>query len=536
MPNTEGKAPDQVGEEGAGRERSILEAALEATSDSVVITDAEGIIEYVNPAFSKISGWSPEEVLGRNPRFLKSDRQDEAFYERMWRTLTAGRTFQGRFVNRRADGSLYAQEASITPVPGPSSRVEHYVGVGRDVTERETLERRLLKAQRAEDMGQIVGGVSHDFRNVLAIVQTQVESAQAAETEGRFPTAELQEIARAAERGTDVVRKLLTLGRTGDLERTPLSLSEMTDELCSALRSVLPERITLELHLPDDDRLGIVGDRGSIEQILVNLATNARDALPGTGTVRIELDRARDFDADSADLVLGDGSARPDGWARLRFEDDGEGMTKRTLNRIFEPFFSTKPRDEGTGIGMAMVARLMGLHGGAVTVRSRPGEGTSVCLYLPISREEGVLTGHEEDDERVAPTRGAGERILVVDDEDALLHAQVRALERLGYRPVAALDGDEAALFLGDHGEEVDLVMTDLLMPGRSGKDLYDEMGILGLREIPVVFMSGHTPGDLAEGALPGRETLFLEKPWTLDQLGRTVAHALSGRPRRPAA
>ena len=528
----EGIVRDVTERREAERERRVLAAALEATSDSVVITDAEGRIEYVNPAFSRISGWSREDVMGQNPRLLKSGVQDEAFYRRMWRTLTRGRTFRGRFVNRRADGTLYTQEATITPVRGASSRVEHYVDVARDVTERDLLEHRLQEAQRFEDMAQITGGVSHDFRNVLGVIRGQVEKAQEAETEGRYPADELGEISRAVERGVDLVGKLLTLGRSEGLERHPLSLAKVVKELYSVLRTVLSDTTTLDVRLPDDDPLSVLGDRGSLEQILLNLATNARDALPEGGRVMVELDRTRELAADAADLVLGERSVPLGGWARLRFEDDGEGMTEDTLRRIFEPFFTTKPRDRGTGIGMSMVARLVKLHGGTVTVSSRPGAGTRISLLLPISLED-VIDDPRGATEPLAHVWGAGQRILVVEDEEHLLETQVRALKRLGYRPEAAKDGAEAIRILEDHGEEIDLVLTDLIMPNLGGKELYDAMGALGLRDIPVVFMSGYTLADVI-GALPaGARSPLLEKPWTIQQLGLAVSDGLKAA--RPA-
>ncbi|MEX0893092.1 MAG: PAS domain S-box protein [Gemmatimonadota bacterium] len=511
--------------------RRILEAAVEAANDSVMITAADGQIEYVNPAFSRITGWSREAALGKNPRILRSGAQDRAFYRRMWRTLTAGRAFQGRFVNRRADGSRYTQEATIAPLTDAAGRMLHYVAVARDVTEREMLERQLREAQLAEIVGQFVAGVSHDFRNLLGIVRGQVQEAAASRAEGRYPEAELAQIDAAAERGVELVRKLLTLGRTGEVAPRPVSLVEIVDGLGPALRAMLPPSVTLDLALPPDDKLQVHADRGSIEQILLNLVGNARDALRDGGTITLGAERARHLDAAPGDRVEGVTEEPADGWVRLSVRDDGVGMTPDVLERMFEPFYTTKPAGQGTGLGMPMVVRLARLHGGAVTVHSCPREGTTVALLLPALAAAGLGEATTEPQAPALP-HGHGERILVVEDEEPLRQVQLRALERLGYAPVEARDGEDALRILEREGAGIDLVMTDLIMPGRGGRALYDSMGQLGLRGVPVVFMSGYARADLP-GVVGAR---FLEKPWTLYELARTVAGALEDNRRAEPA
>lgn len=530
----EGIVRDITGRRKRDRRRRILAAAVEAANDSVVITDPEGRIEYVNPAFTRITGWTREAALGRNPRILRSGVQDPAFYRRMWEALTSGHSFQGRFVNRRADGTLYTQEATIAPLIGPSGKVEHYVAVARDVTERELMERQLREAQMAEVVGHFVGGVSHDFRNLLGIVQAQVELAAGLEAEGRYPAAELAEIASATKRGTELVRKLLTLGRPGEVAAAPVSLAEIVAGLHASLRAILPDAIALELHIAPGDELMVHADRGAIEQILLNLVGNARDALPAGGTIVVEVARTDQLGAESNDAVLGVVEKPPEGWIRLCVRDDGQGIQPAAMERIFEPFYTTKPAGQGTGLGMPMVARLARLHAGAVTVRSRPGYGTSATLLLP------ALAGAEperpqEDAAAGAAPRGRGQRILVVEDEEPLLQVQMKALRRLGYEPLAARDGSQALTILQARSTEIDLVMTDVMMPGRGGRELYDDMGAVGLRGIPVVFMSGHSVIDLPGRLPPGVERRFLEKPWTVKQLARKVADVLDTEARQPA-
>jgi len=513
---------------------SILTAAIEAANDSVVITDARGTIRYVNPAFTRITGWSREEVLGENPRILKSGHQDEAFYRRMWETLTAGRVFEGRFVNRRKDGSLYTQEATITPVRGPGGEIEHFVAVARDVTEEELLEEWVRSAERTQVLGQVAGGVAHDFRNILGILSSHVELAQERVRAGEVPRAELDEMGRAVEKGTDLVRKLLTLGGKDRFELATRSLGALVQELRPVLETVLPESVTVELRIPDEDPATVRIDPGALEQVIVNLATNARDALPGGGRVLLTVDRPSGIDAASPHRAIGVVEDVEGGWVRLRFRDDGAGMEGETLSRIFEPFFTTKEDRGGTGLGLASVARIVRLHGGAVVVSSRRGEGTTVDLYLRPAQEaaEGVEAEADHPGEAAgngAPPRGEGERILVVEDEPALLEAARRLLERFGYSPVPASNGAEALEILEEREGEVDLVVTDLVMPGMGGKELFERMGVLGLRSVPVLFTSGYGAGELDRSLPPGAEDRFLEKPWSPEELARKVRRVLDG-------
>jgi len=513
---------------------SILTAAIEAANDSVVITDARGTIRYVNPAFTRITGWSREEVLGENPRILKSGHQDEAFYRRMWETLTAGRVFEGRFVNRRKDGSLYTQEATITPVRGPGGEIEHFVAVARDVTEEELLEEWVRSAERTQVLGQVAGGVAHDFRNILGILSSHVELAQERVRAGEVPRAELDEMGRAVEKGTDLVRKLLTLGGKDRFELATRSLGALVQELRPLLETVLPESVTVELRIPDEDPATVRIDPGALEQVIVNLATNARDALPGGGRVLLTVDRPSGIDAASPHRAIGVVEDVEGGWVRLRFRDDGAGMEGETLSRIFEPFFTTKEDRGGTGLGLASVARIVRLHGGAVVVSSRRGEGTTVDLYLRPAQEaaEGVEAEADHPGEAAgngAPPRGEGERILVVEDEPALLEAARRLLERFGYSPVPASNGAEALEILEEREGEVDLVVTDLVMPGMGGKELFERMGVLGLRSVPVLFTSGYGAGELDRSLPPGAEDRFLEKPWSPEELARKVRRVLDG-------
>lgn len=503
------------------RLRRLLEAAVEATRDAVIVTDATGRIEYVNPAFERITGWTAEEARGENPRILKSGRQSGSFYRRMWEKLGAGEAFRGEFVNRRKDGSLYRQEATITPVVDDEGRPTHYVGVARDVTERQRLEKQLREAQKAEVLGHASGGIAHDCRNILGVIQAHADLALEAVEEGRSPEDDLKRITDAVQRGSRLLSALLSLGRKEELQGEPACLGDLVREMRPTLRALFPQTVDVEIEA-DDDLMAKV-DPGSVHQMVLNLATNARDAMPEGGrfTLRVAPAETANPNGPGPDDAAG-------GWIQVVVTDTGTGIDGDTLERVFEPLFTTKSPDRGTGLGLSMVARLVEAHGGRASIDSEVGKGTTARLFFPALDREGA---DEPSDGRPSPERaGAGaprgsERVLIVEDEEPLRRVLTQALERLGYRVVAAANGREALRILEAH--PVDLVMTDLIMPEMGGRELLDEMRLLGFDDVPVIFMSGYQVTDVGGGSRADGFHGFLEKPWTLEELAAGVRQAL---------
>ena len=496
----------------------LLTTAIEAAGEAVVITGPDGTIEYVNSTFTRLSGFTAEEAVGKNPRLLKSGRQSERFYARLWSTIRSGRTFRGHFVNRRKDGTLYEQQSTITPVPGEDGKPAHFVAVSRDVTVEREIHRQIAESEKAVAVAQVAAGIAHDFRNLLSVVLVNVEALKTSLDDASASEAsrELLDIEAAVAGGSDLVTRLLHLARPTEEAREAVSLARLVNEMHGILRAALTPSIELALDL-DDEARKVEIDRPRIEQALLNLVRNASEAMPEGGVLTVRVGPAKRLPAEGSSEI-------PESFVQLTVQDTGSGMTEEELAKVYVPFFTTK--DTGTGLGVPMVRRAVEQHGGTMEMRSEPGVGTEVSLYLPVSDEPvSVDEGGEGDEgERPGP-RGGSERILLVEDDSGLRKAAERVLKHLGYAVTAAENGLEA-IHLIEGGEEFDLILSDLIMPILGGAELYERLQERGIRT-PVVFMSGHRP-ELVQGfSRGGSATAFVAKPWSTETLSRAVRGAL---------
>jgi PAS domain S-box-containing protein len=503
--------------ERADAERALLGAALDQAVELVVITDTTGAIQYVNPAFERVTGWTRAEVMGQNPRLLKSGVQAPEVYADAWATLAAGGVVNTHFVNKRKDGSHYEAEVVIFPVRDASGRITQYVGLQRDVTREHELAEQLRQSQKMESLGQMTGGITHDFNNLLgvilanaALLRPQIPAGDADGT--RF----VDDLLEAARRASAMVRKLLAFSRRERLSLQPVDLGPALHEAAGTLRRLLPESIRIEVGTVAEGHT-VSADPGAVEQILLNLATNARDAMPDGGTLAIRVEPwapGSPQEAEPAGLVAGAS------YTAVVVTDSGLGMNASTASRAMEPFFTTKPRGEGTGLGLAMVYGLMHQQGGHVTLASQPGAGTTVRLIFRSGRPSVARAERPAEDE---VPRGSG-TILVVEDQPMLRRAICEVLHRLGYVAIACADGVEALEALAARSGEIRLVLSDVVMPRMGGVRLYERMRERGLLT-PLILMSGYA-ADGEEGALPPGVPL-IEKPWTAETLGRQVSATL---------
>ena len=489
----------------------IQAAALDAVANGVMFLDREGRIEWMNPAMASGTGYTLEEVLGQRPDLLRSDYRDEARDREAWEALWRGEVWRDEYAYRRKDGSTLTVALVITPVRDERGGIARFVAVAHDVTERRSLEYQLRQAQKMEAVGQLAGGIAHDFNNLLTTV---LASAGLLEEQVAGDAGALEEarvIRQSAERGAALTRKLLAFGRRQKLEIKTVNLAELIGEFSRMIRRVLREDIAVELALKEP--AWVRADPGAIEQVLMNLVTNARDAMPSGGTVAIStepetLDR---------DAVLRTGCANPGAYTVVRVRDSGIGMDEDTMRRIFEPFFTTKSVGSGTGLGMAMVYGLMTQHGGRVNVSSEVGKGTTVTLYFPA-------VAAPERAEPSAETRrasGGTETILVVEDEPGLRRAAQRVLAKHGYDVLVAQNGTEALEILASTNGKVRLVLTDVVMPEMGGPQLYKAIRAMG-KTMPVLFSSGYTARDIEEASALEPGLPFLSKPWSVQEiLGR---------------
>ncbi len=411
----------------------LQSAALNATSSSIVITDRDGTIAWINPAFTELTGYSAEEAIGKNPRDLvKSGVHDRAFYQLLWDTLLAGQVWRGEVTNRRKDGSLYEEGQSITPVKDARGEITHFISMKRDLTEEKRLEAQFLQAQKMETVGQLAGGIAHDFNNLLTVIVGTAELASARLREEDPLREEIGEIRQAGERAAALTHQLLAFSRKQVMKPEVLNLSTLVANMQGMLGRLISEDIDLVV-VPTMEVGSVLADPGQLEQVVMNLVVNARDAMPSGGRLTIE---TRNVTLDEADVEAHPRLA-PGPHAVLTVSDTGTGMDEETRTRLFEPFFTTKEPGKGTGLGMATVLGIVQQSGGSISVESELGRGTTVEIYLP--RVEEVA---QED----RPARGVravpgNETILVVEDQDALLRLTTRILESAGYRVLAAGDG-----------------------------------------------------------------------------------------------
>lgn len=489
-----------------------LNQAIESTSDVVVVTDTDGQIQYVNPAFERVTGYTREEVLGKNPRILKSGNHDQAFYQDLWDTIKSGENWVGDMVNRRKDGSHYLVKASISPVLSRDGRVVAFVSVRKDVTNEHSLRRQLEQAQKMESVGRLAGGIAHDLNNLLSPVLGYAELLLA-EIEDDDPKQEwLEQIRGAALRGGALTRQLLAFSRKQVLEVRVLALNDVVRKFKAILQTAVGEDVELRLSLTSEST-NVEADPTQIEQILMNLTVNARDAMPRGGVLSIAVDTGN-LDEEGADRIPGR-EAGP--YVSLTITDDGQGMDTAVLSRACEPFFTTKGPTDGSGLGLSTVYGIVKQHKGYLRVTSEPERGTTVRIFFPAATVD-----HSEDMSRTAvkklPHTGNDETILLVEDDDAVRTVIFNILRRSGYNVLCADSPESCLTLVHELDDPIDLLLTDIVMPGMNGLQLHERLKEIqpGLRAI---YMSGYDEG-VFEGRVDGAvEVDLVQKPISMPLL-----------------
>jgi two-component system NtrC family sensor kinase len=500
-------------------EKSLrLATAVEQAAECIVITDPAGSIQYANPAFERITGYACAEVLGQNPRVLKSGSHDAAFYQQMWATLHRGEVWSGHFINRRKDGALYEEEGTISPVRNPAGVVTHYVAIKRDVTAEMNLQRQLTQAQKMETVGQLAGGVAHDFNNILQTILGYCELLLKNTPASDERHHDLVEIQRSGERAAELTRQLLAFSRKQMLMPRVHDLNDLIVNLTKMLTRLIGEEIQLKLELGGSLQQVKV-DAGQMDQMLINLAINARDAMPQGGLLCL---RTANVHLDEDDLPL-----HPDGRAGsfvcLSITDNGSGMTRDIQAHIFEPFFTTKGQGKGTGLGLSTVYGLIKQHDGWITVYSEPGQGTTFRVYLPAV-DAATAAPHVAVPAVAPPGEGHGERVLIVEDDALVRRMTQQMLNRHGYRAMAVGSCTEAQ---ATYNGLIDLVLSDVILPDGNGLDLARQFQQRrpGLR---CILTSGYADIHERWPEIEQHHWPFLIKPYSQAELLRAIATALA--------
>ncbi|MDR3671422.1 MAG: PAS domain-containing protein [Holophaga sp.] len=488
-------------------------------ANGILITDPQGVVEWVNPAFLAATGYNQAELLGRNPRFLWSSIQDATVFKDLWTTLQAGEVWRGELVNRHKSGALQNFQLAITPLRNEAGELAHFIGIAEDITEQRRIEAEYRQSLKMEAVGRLAGGVAHDFNNMLSVILLNAEITLLGKDLSDAHRLRIQEIQQAAERSALLTRQLLAFSRKQPAQPQRVDLNVVVKDNQKMLLRMIERDIELVFH-PAPRPQPVFIDPNQVSQILANLVINARDALPGAGTISIETATVR-VDEESS---LIHGNLPVGSYVKLTVSDTGSGMDAHTLEHLFEPFFTTKGEGEGTGLGLATVYGIVKQNLGAISVYSHLGLGTSFKLYLPTCQEQ--CAGDQPTQEEAVS--GGHETILVAEDEMPMLNVIRVALEGKGYTVLAAQNPLDAFLLAQQHEGPIHLLITDVVMPGMNGKEL--EARITQVRPgIQVIFISGYTGDIIAKRGLMQEDTHFIQKPFRLLDLTRTVRAVLDG-------
>ncbi len=461
------------------------------------------------------TGYPRNEVIGRNPRFLKSDRHDSDYYDALWRTILEGDIWAGQFINRKKDGSTYHTEGTIAPIYDQAGNHTGFVSARHDITGRLRLESELQQAQKMESIGRLAGGVAHDFNNLLTVI-----TGYSGLVEGELDVTDrrrqyVKEIRVAGERAATLTRQLLAFSRKQARRPVQLDLNRFTEDMCGMIQRLVGEDVVVETRLPPGLR-PVSADPDQISQILLNLAANARDAMPGGGQLVFRTANVAARDGASID-------ARPES-VLLEVTDTGVGISEENKQHLFEPFFTTKPRGRGTGLGLSMVYGIVQQSHGWIDVRSEPGKGTTFNIYLPALTE--VPSSETMPEAEPRPRIHASGTVLVVEDDDEVRGLVKTVLESDGFRVLEAPGGHAALMLARTFPEKIDLLITDVIMPEMTGKQLVDQLKPL-YPDVKILYMSGYSGDVLARRGILDAHISYLAKPFSPGSLSANVRGVL---------
>jgi PAS domain S-box-containing protein len=506
-----------------------LSTAVEQGAESVFITDLDGTIVYVNPAFERMVGLDRASLIGHRPDVLQQERLNAPLHEGLMGAVVSGRVWQERLGYQASDDSLHTMDLTVSPVRNQAGEIINLVATIRDVTREVELEKQFQQTQKMEALGRLAGGIAHDFNNLLTVIQLSTHMLQRQLHPDDPLWTHTEQIRETGERASRLTKQLLRFSRRDVVAPRLLNLNKIVDDLSPMLQRVLGENIELKTSLAGD-LWTVRADPSQMDQVVINLAVNARDAMPGGGKLIIETSNVVLDEAYTALQV----DASPGEHVLLSINDTGMGMDEDVKLHLFEPFFTTKGQGEGTGLGLATVFGIVKHSGGHIQVASEVGEGTAFNVYLPRAQSGGPSDARRDlrrNLSRLERERGGTETVLVVEDERAVRDQAVLVLDSYGYQVLDAADGQAALNLSRSHEGPIDLLLTDVIMPGINGRELADLLQP-ERPEMQVLYMSGYTGDAIAHHGVLADKSAFLPKPFTLEDLLRKVREVLDKRKR----
>ena len=490
-----------------------LATVVEQAAEAIAIADPDGQVTYVNPAFEHVTGFSALETKGKNIRELLGTDVAEPPDQK---AQNASEGWKRKVSTTRKDDSPLELDLTVRPVRDPAGTMTNYTFVGRDITEEAALEDQLRQSQKLEGIGLLAGGVAHDFNNILTGILGYANMLEPDAAPGSTMQEGLHVIQQAAERAAELTKQLLSFARRGKRQNTTVDLNSTILEVVSLLTRTVNKNIVVTEHF-DTDQATVLGDPGQLQQVVLNLSINGRDAMPDGGRLTFRTWRQ----VLDAEQLLPHPGAEPGVFVSLSVSDTGVGIEKKNLRRIFEPFFTTKDAGKGTGMGLAMVYGIVKAHHGFIDVESEAGKGTTFTVCIPAT-DASLATVHPAE----APRSGHG-RILVVDDEEVVRKLAREMLRRAGYDAVAVSGLDEAVEWYRTHPHQADLVIIDMVMPGKDGQECFKALKAIdpGVRAI---LSTGYGLDGHAQDALDAGMVGYVQKPYHTEDLITAVADALA--------
>jgi PAS domain S-box-containing protein len=477
-------------------------------------------MEYVNPYFTELTGYSLKEALAVHPSILKSGIHPPELYDELWKTITSGNVWRGQFHNRKKNGEMYWEDATISPITDEKGDIKNYIAIKEDITKRKSLEEQLLQSQKMEGIGRLAGGVAHDFNNILSAIISYAYLAGMDAGDDLKLKHNVDQITVLASRASEITKGLLEFSRKHPYNPAPLNINEKIMSVKKIMNKFLGEDIELNIKLADR-YLVIMADTVQIEQIIMNLATNAYDAMNGSGTLSILTEM---MTIDNSFIQLNK-FGKPGTYAVITVSDTGTGMNKNIKQMIFEPFFTTKEVGKGTGLGLSIVYGIVKQHQGFIHVYSEPGHGTTFKLYFKIADTDAIEQIKEEP--IAADLSGHEETILLAEDEEDVRAVETTILQKYNYRVIEAVDGQDAIDKFINNMDMIKLCILDAVMPKKNGKEVIEAIR-KNKSNTNIILTSGYAADVISCTGIPKEGLEFLPKPILPDNLLKTVKKVLN--------